>query len=422
MSLDSELRIIGTISAHSAEADKVFDTLRQDDFSTYETKALFASILALNEESSTWTLVDVKEAITGQSEDTQDAFNASVEATVGPSTLEGDVKRVKQASIRAKLAALGRKLTDSDSNVQALLAEAEDVLESAACDTINKPIGKLKAELDDIVYRLEHREEVNKQFTSTPFNDLNAMTNGMKPGNLIILAARPSMGKTALGLNVTTHVLTNDKKPVLFFTLEMSKEELQDRLIYAQAQINGIQAERGSLTDSEWQRVARTMDVYSEGAEMYIEDKAALTPQEIRAKARRINRECGGLGLVVVDYIQIMGVDGRWGNREQEVAHASRSLKQLAMDLKCPVMALSQLNRSVNQRQDRRPGLSDLRESGAIEQDADHVWLLYREDYYRPLDQEDDGMAELIIAKQRNGPTGTVQLRFVEECARFENV
>lgn len=421
MSIDSELRIIGTLSSHYEEADNVFDTLRQDDFASLETRALYGVLKDLNEAGEAWTLVDVKEAITGHPGDIQEAYNAAISATVGPSTLKGDIQRVKTASNYRKMTVIGRELQEGDYSIEEILPRVEAVLEEVASTSVTTPVGKMKGEIEEIAKRIENKTDDIKQYVTSGLGGLDALTNGFKPGNLVIVAARPAMGKTALALGIASNVALH-AKPVLVFTLEMTKEELQERILYAHAQVNGIKAERGDLSPKEWERLAASLDAFSSGNEIYIDDKSGLTPQQIRAKARRINRECGGLGLVVVDYIQIMGVDGNWGNREQEVAFASRSLKCLAKDLNCPVIALSQLNRMANTRPDKRPNLSDLRESGAIEQDADVVLLLHRDDYYRKLDEEFDGKAECIVAKHRNGPTGSVEMRWVDVCARFEDM
>jgi replicative DNA helicase len=252
------------------------------------------------------------------------------------------------------------------------------------------------------------------------FIDLDKMTSGLQPSDLVIVAARPSMGKTVLGMNIAEHAAINGDKPVVVFSLEMTNEALGMRLIASLGRINQQRLRSGNLNDDDWPRLTSAVSMLSE-APMFIDDTPGLTAIEMRARSRRVARRHGPLGLIVVDYLQLMQGSGQRENRTLEISEISRMLKLLAKEMECPVVALSQLNRSLEQRQDKRPVMSDLRESGAIEQDADVIVFIYRDEVYNP-DSVDKGTAELIIAKQRNGPIGRVRMAFVGEFTRFDNL
>ncbi|HEX8834275.1 MAG TPA: replicative DNA helicase, partial [Abditibacteriaceae bacterium] len=260
-----------------------------------------------------------------------------------------------------------------------------------------------------------------------------------QPTDLVIVAARPSMGKTALCLNIAHHVAMKERKPVAIFSLEMSKDQLVQRLICSEAKIDSRKLRRGFLEDSDWHRVTNAVNNLYQ-APMYIDDQPSQTTFEMRAKARRLSAECGQLGLIVIDYLQLAHSSGKPENRVNEISEIARSFKSLAREMQCPLIALSQLSRAVEQREDKRPMLSDLRESGSIEAEADVVAFIYRPSYYKnkmfkkdgkdapspdgmpPEVDPDEGIAEIIIGKQRNGPTGTVRLGFQPEHARFTNL
>jgi replicative DNA helicase len=255
----------------------------------------------------------------------------------------------------------------------------------------------------------------------TGFYDFDRMTAGMQPGDLVVLAARPSMGKTALALNIGEHVAVQEGLPVVVFSMEMGASQLALRMVGSLGRIDQQHLRTGALRDDEWGRLSEATERLSK-ASMFIDETPALNPAELRARARRQARQCGRLGLIVVDYLQLMsGSSSGDENRATELGEISRGLKALAKELQCPVIALSQLNRSVETRTDKRPMMSDLRESGAIEQDADVIMFIYRDDYYNK-DSKEPGVAEIIIAKQRNGPVGTVKLTFLKPMTRFENL
>jgi replicative DNA helicase len=248
------------------------------------------------------------------------------------------------------------------------------------------------------------------------------MTAGLQKGDLIVLAARPSMGKTAFALNIAENVAVNEGLPVLVFSMEMGASQLALRMVGSLGRIDQQHLRTGALRDDEWGRLTEAVDKLGK-ASIFIDESAALTPGELRARARRQARQCGKLGLIVVDYLQLMsGSSSSEENRATVLGEISRGLKSLAKELKCPVIALSQLNRSVESRTDKRPMMSDLRESGAIEQDADVIMFIYRDDYYNKEASKEPGVAEIIIAKQRNGPVGTAKLAFLKPLTKFDNL
>lgn len=255
---------------------------------------------------------------------------------------------------------------------------------------------------------------------SSGFNDLDRMTAGFQSGDLIIVAARPSMGKTTFAMNLCEQAALHEDKPVLIFSLEMPSEQIMMRMLASLGRVDQTKIRTGQLDDDDWARVSSTMGIMLEQGKMYIDDGSGLTPTEVRSRARRIAREYGGLSMIMIDYLQLMQVPALSDNRTLEIAEISRSLKALAKELEIPVIALSQLNRSLEQRADKRPVNSDLRESGSIEQDADLIMFIYRDEVYND-DSEDKGTAEIIIGKQRNGPIGRVRLTFQGQFSRFDN-
>ncbi|MFM7122731.1 MAG: replicative DNA helicase, partial [Fluviibacter sp.] len=278
--------------------------------------------------------------------------------------------------------------------------------------------------LTQVVERIQelHDRDNPSEITGVPtgFTDLDSKTSGLQPGDLIIVAGRPSMGKTAFALNIAEYVAVDVGLPVAVFSMEMGGTQLAMRMLASIGRLDSHRVRTGRLTDDEWSRLTYALGKLHE-APMHIDETGGMNPTDLRGRARRLKRQVGKLGLIVIDYIQLMGSTRQNENRATEVSEISRSLKALARELEVPIIALSQLSRKVEERTDKRPMMSDLRESGAIEQDADVILMMYREDYYKP-DTPDKGMAEVIIGKQRNGPTGTVNLAFLGEYTRFENL
>jgi replicative DNA helicase len=273
--------------------------------------------------------------------------------------------------------------------------------------------------------RVNQMADSPNDITGVPsgFVDFDKMTSGMQAGDLIVLAARPSMGKTALAINIAEHVALNEGLPVAVFSMEMGASQLAIRIVGSIGRIDQQRLRTGKLNQEEWPRLAEAIEKLR-NVSLHIDETPSLTPMELRANARRLARTCGKLGLIVVDYLQLMSGNtssNNGDNRATEIGEISRGLKMLAKELQCPVIALSQLNRSVETRTDKRPMMSDLRESGAIEQDADVIMFIYRDDYYNK-DSKEPGVAEIIIGKHRNGPTGTVKLAFLKPLTRFESL
>ena len=307
------------------------------------------------------------------------------------------------------------------------IQEASDRAESEQFAVSQKRIdvgfSALKALLHDAYDRLDylhaHRGEISG--VRTGFQDLDALTTGLQPSDLVIVAARPSVGKTSFALNIAENVAVQEELPVVVFSMEMGASQLALRMVGSLGRIDQTHLRTGRLNDDEWGRLSEAVDKLK-SANVFIDETAALNPAELRARARRQARACGRLGLIVVDYLQLMSGSSSDGeNRATELGEISRGLKALAKELQCPVIALSQLNRSVEQRTDKRPMMSDLRESGAIEQDADVIMFIYGDDYYNK-DSKEPGVAEVIISKQRNGPTGTVKLAFLKPITKFESL
>lgn len=325
-----------------------------------------------------------------------------------------------------------RRLIDTSSEIAELAydpgADPPEVLEfaeQAVFEIGQRRITSTLAPLADLLNEsLKHLEDLNSRGTgvtgtATGFRDFDNLTAGLQPSNLVIVAARPGMGKSTFIANAAMHVALEEKKPVAFFTLEMSKLEVVNRLLCSEARIDATRMKTGKLSDGDWQKLAAAVGVLSE-APLYIDDTAYLTVMEIRAKCRRLAAKAP-LGLVVIDYLQLMSGGGRAESRQVEISEISRNLKILARELQCPVMAACQLNRSPEQRADKRPLLGDLRESGSLEQDSDIVCFLYRDEYYN-ADSAALGEAELIVSKHRNGPTDTIRLAFLNQYSRFESL
>jgi replicative DNA helicase len=337
---------------------------------------------------------------------------------------------VRERSVMRKLAQVGVDISDSSYNPAGrsaanLLDEAESkVFEIAEAGARGKqgfsgiqPLLKEVVERIEVLYSQENPSDVTG--IATGFNDLDQKTSGFQPGDLIIVAGRPSMGKTAFSLNIAEHVALELKKPVAVFSMEMGGSQLAMRMLGSVGQLDQHKVRTGRLLDEDWSKLTNALGKLND-APLYIDESAALNALELRARARRLHRQHNDLGLIIVDYLQLMSSTGHGENRATEISEISRSLKALAKELQVPVVALSQLNRSLEQRPNKRPVMSDLRESGAIEQDADLILFIYRDEVYNP-ETEDKGIAEIIIGKQRNGPIGKIDLTFLGQYTRFES-
>ena len=402
-----------------------------DDFFRAAHRVIFDKMVALSERGQAIDLVTLVEELgrSGQLEEVGGAayVAALTDGVPRATNVEHYARIIKEKSTRRRLiASANRILTDAysgEDEADLLLDAAERQIFEIADDSVRSGFVPLSDLVRSSFSTIEALQSQKGLVTGVPtgFTELDEMTSGLQPSDLVIVAARPSMGKTSFVLNIAQYVGSRpEKMTVGFFSLEMSKEQLFMRLLTSEARIDAHKFRGGYLSDRDWGRLSEALGVLSD-ARIFIDDTASIGVLEMRAKARRLKAE-HGLHLIVVDYVQLMQGRGRFENRQLEIASISRSLKALAKELHVPVIALSQLSRAPDTRADHRPLLSDLRESGSLEQDADVVLFIYRPAVYKDRDEEDDGIAEIIIGKQRNGPIGTVQLAFINEFTRFENV
>ncbi len=433
-SLEAESSVLGGLLLDNSSWDRIGDLLSENDFYRYEHRLVFASIHLLINSNRAADVITVFEQMQtqGKAEEVGGLAYLNSLAQYVPSS--ANIRRyaeiVRERSILRKLVSVSDEIATTALNTKGrpvpnILDEAEQKIfnigeEGSRMRQGFQSMGNLVIELLD---RVEEMSKNPNDITGVPtgFVDLDRMTSGMQAGDLIVLAARPSMGKTALAINIAENVALKEGLPVAVFSMEMGASQLAIRIVGSIGRIDQGRLRTGKLHDDEWPRLAEAVERLRT-VSLSIDETPGLTPSELRASARRLSRTCGKLGLVVVDYLQLMsGSSGGDGdNRATELGEISRGLKMLAKELQCPVIALSQLNRGVEQRTDKRPMMSDLRESGAIEQDADVIMFIYRDDYYNK-DSKDPGVAEIIIGKQRNGPTGTVKLTFLKPITKFES-
>jgi replicative DNA helicase len=360
-------------------------------------------------------------------------LNALAQSVPSAANVRRYAEIVRERSVLRKLVAASDEIATTAFNPQGrpvsqILDDAESKIfrigeEGSKSRQGFQNMDQLVVQLIDRVNELHENGAEEVTGVRTGFYDLDRMTAGLQAGDLIVLAARPSMGKTALALNIAEHVAVKEELPVVVFSMEMGAAQLALRMVGSLGRIDQQHLRTGALRDDEWGRLSEAVEKLQK-VSIFIDESGSLTPSELRARARRQARQLGGkLGLIVVDYLQLMtGSDSSDENRATVIGEISRGLKSLAKELKCPVMALSQLNRGVESRTDKRPMMSDLRESGAIEQDADVIMFIYRDDYYNKEASKEPGIAEIIIGKQRNGPTGTVKLFFNKPLTKFDNL
>jgi replicative DNA helicase len=429
--LEAERSVLGAILVHNDAFNLAAQVIDSQDFYRDAHRRIFDKMVALNERHDAIDFVTLKEELAkaGQLDEVGGpAYIASLADGVPRATnVEYYAKIVKEKStLRNLIYAANKILTDAyeaDQESDVVLDQAESAIFSVADDRLKAGFVPMRDLVKESFPKIEQLFEQKRLITGVPtgFVDLDEMTRGLQGGDLVIVAARPSMGKTSLVLNVAQYVATQPEHVVGFFSLEMSKESLFLRLLTAEAQVDGHRLLSGAIGGKDYGRISHALETLS-AMKLFIDDTANIGVLEMRAKARRLQAE-HGLSLLIVDYIQLMTGRGRFENRTLELASISRSLKGLAKELKVPIVVLSQLSRAPESRSDHRPQLSDLRESGALEQDADVVVLIYRDDVYnRDPNSPDAGTAELILAKQRNGPTGTVRLAFLREQTRFANL
>jgi replicative DNA helicase len=430
-SIEAEQSLLGGLMLDALAWDKVADVIISDDFYRKDHRLIFLAISRLIEGGSPCDVVTVSEHLDGRSE-LDDAGGLEYLATLANETAGAANARAyakilrERATLRALISAgneiAGSAFTTDGRSAAEILENAEkmvfDIAEKGSRG--RKGFKSLKDILPAAVDRIDllHQSDGDITGISTGYTKFDELTAGLQPGDLVIVAGRPSMGKTTLAVNMAENAAIGSKVPTAIFSMEMPAQQLAFRMISSLGRVDQTHLRTGNFPDEDWSRINTAVQLMSE-APIFIDDTPALGPTEIRARARRLQRE-HGLGLIVVDYLQLMQIEGTSENRATEISAISRGLKALAKELECPVIALSQLNRSVEQRADKRPVMSDLRESGAIEQDADLIVFIYREEVYNP-DTPRKGVADIAIAKQRNGPIGDFPLTFVGRYTKFEN-
>ena len=431
-SVSAEQSVIGALMLDKQAFDKVADYLVEEDFYRRDHQVIYKTIKILAEKQSPLDVITLSESLEklGWLEDCGGLAYLATLAKETPSAanIMAYAEIVREKSILRQLITSGNDIADLAFNPKGretveLIETAEQTVFRIADQYRRKGTGftSIRPLLSKAIDRIEmlYHKEGSITGASTGFSDFDEMTSGMQPSDLIIVAGRPSMGKTTFAMNIAEHVAIKEQVPVAVFSMEMPGEQLAMRMFSSLGRIDQHHVRTGKLEDDEWPRITSAMTILSE-TKLYIDDTPAMSPTEVRARCRRLARENDGqLGLIVLDYLQLMQSPGA-ENRVNEISDISRSLKALAKELNVPVIALSQLNRSLEQRPNKRPVMSDLRESGAIEQDADLIVFIYRDEVYNK-DTTDKGTAEIIIAKQRNGPIGTTRLTFLGQYTRFEN-
>ena len=428
--------MLGGLLLENSAYERVADVLTDDDFYRHEHKLIYRAISTLINENRPADIITVQEVLE-RNDQLSHAGGFEYLLTLAQSTPSAaNIRRyaeiVRERSIIRQLAEIGTEIARNAYNPQGksaeqLLDEAENQVFQIAESTVKSKQGFLEMpdllqqniERIDALYQRDNPNEVTG--IATGFTDLDKMTSGLQAGDLVIVAGRPSMGKTAFAINIAEHVAISGKLPVAVFSMEMGGAQLVMRMLSSVGRLDQSVLKNGSLKDEHWERLNEAVAKLTD-APIFIDETAGLSALELRARARRLARRFNNrLGLIVIDYLQLMSGSGRSDNRASELGEISRSLKALAKELQVPVIALSQLSRTVEQRTDKRPMMSDLRESGAIEQDADLIMFMFRDEYYTKEQSQFKGLAECIIGKHRNGPTGRVFLTFMGQFTRFEN-
>ncbi|MEK6161324.1 replicative DNA helicase [Vibrio cholerae] len=433
-SLEAEQSVIGGLLLDNERWDTVSEHVMTQDFYSRPHRLIFDGVKSILEAGKPLDLITLSEYLE-QREQLEDVGGFAYLADLAKNTpsaanINAYAEIVAERALVRNLIGVANEIADAGYDPQG--RNAEDLLDLAeskvfAIAEARTSENEGPKNVDSILERTLERIELLYKTpqdgvtgVNTGFTDLNKKTAGLQGSDLIIVAARPSMGKTTFAMNLCENAAMEQDKPVLIFSLEMPAEQIMMRMLASLSRVDQTKIRTGQLDDEDWARISSTMGILMEKKNMYIDDSSGLTPTEVRSRARRIAREHGGLSLIMVDYLQLMRVQALTDNRTLEIAEISRSLKALAKELNVPVVALSQLNRSLEQRADKRPVNSDLRESGSIEQDADLIMFIYRDEVYHP-DSPLKGTAEIIIGKQRNGPIGSVRLTFQGHYSRFDN-
>ena len=433
-SIEAEQSVLGGLLLDNAAWDKIADMVSADDFYRFDHRLIFQHIVKLINASRPADVITVFDSLTSAAK-AEDAggityLNALAQNTPSAANIRRYAEIVRDRGVLRKLITVSDEITSAAFNpqgkeVKQMLDEAESKIfliaeEGARGSQGFQEIQPLLTQVVERIDELYNRDNQN-DITGVPtgFVDLDRMTSGLQPGDLIIVAGRPSMGKTAFSVNIGETVAVESGLPVAIFSMEMGGTQLAMRMLGSVGRLDQHRLKTGRLNDDDWPRLTHAIQKMND-AQIYIDETPALNSIELRARSRRLSRTCGKLGLIIVDYLQLMSANSPGENRATEISEISRNLKGLAKELNCPVIALSQLNRSLEQRPNKRPVMSDLRESGAIEQDADLILFIYRDEVYNP-DSPDKGTAEIIISKQRNGPIGKVRMTFLGQYTKFEN-
>ena len=433
-SIEAEQSVLGGLLLDNAAWDRIADFINEGDFYRYDHRIIFQCIVKLINASKPADVITVFDALTAINK-AEDAggltyLNALAQNTPSAANIRRYAEIVRDRGVLRKLITVsdeiaGQAFNPQGKEVKQMLDEAESKIFAIAEEgsrgaqgfSAIQPLLTQVVERIDELYNRDHTSDITG--VPTGFTDLDKMTSGLQPGDLIIVAGRPSMGKTAFSINIAETVAIESGLPVAVFSMEMGGTQLAMRMLGSVGRLDQHRLRTGRLIDEDWPRLTHAIQKMND-AQLYIDETPALSSIELRARSRRLARQCGKLGLIVIDYLQLMSGNSQGENRATEISEISRSLKGLAKELQCPVIALSQLNRSLEQRPNKRPVMSDLRESGAIEQDADVILFIYRDQVYNP-DSPDKGTAEIIIGKQRNGPIGSVRLTFLGEFTKFDN-
>lgn len=433
-SIEAEQSVLGGLMLDNEAWDRVAEKVVEQDFYLRAHRFIFAAMSRLAEATQPIDIITVSEDLEANLQlDDVGGFaylGEIAKNTPSAANILAYAEIVRERAVVRDMISVAHDIADAGYDTQGrtsaeLLDFAETKVFKIAEQRTNanegpEPINSILAKTIEKIDELFRSPHDGVTGVSTGYVDLDKMTNGMQPSDLIIVAARPSMGKTTFAMNLCEHAAITSDKPVLIFSLEMPSEQIMMRMLASLGRIDQTKVRTGQLEDEDWARLSSAIELLNTKGKMYIDDGSGLTPTEVRSRARRVAREHGGLSMIMVDYLQLMTVPGMSENRTLEIAEISRSLKALAKELKVPVVALSQLNRSLEQRADKRPVNSDLRESGSIEQDADLIMFIYRDEVYND-DSPDKGTAEVIIGKQRNGPIGRVRLTFHGRYSRFDN-
>lgn len=434
-SMEAEEAVIGGLLIDNQAWDKVSDLLNEDDFFRQEHRLFFRMIQHLSKDTEPFDAITIADRLKDAGEATENNLSyllTLAKDTPSAANIQAYADIVREKAVRRKLIAAANTIIEKttqpseDLTADALLNQAEEMVFSIADEDASgrqefTALGNVGANTYHHIHEL-YEAGGNITGLATGYNEFDNKTSGLQKGDLIIIAGRPSMGKTSLATNIVEEIAINKKgdEPIAIFSMEMPASQIALRFYASLAGVNLMNLRRGKLNDTDWPRMTSAMNIMQK-APIFIDDSSALSPFQIRARARRLKREHNGLALIIVDYLQLMRLEERTDNRVAEISEISRSLKALARELNIPVVALSQLNRGAENRPDKRPVMSDLRESGAIEQDADLIVFIYRDEVYKP-DTKDQGIAEIRVAKQRNGPQFVTKLTFRKELTRFENL